>query len=176
MARKKFKIGLIHVYTGNGKGKTTAALGLAIRAAGSGLKVSIHQFMKNGQYGELKTLKKIKNIIIRQCGRRCFVKGKPEGGDIRCAEDGFRAAEKDIKSSKYDLVILDEINVALKLGLIKTKDVISLISRKPEGMELVLTGRGAPAAVLKKADLITEMKEIRHPFKSGVGARAGIEY
>ncbi|MCX5685910.1 MAG: cob(I)yrinic acid a,c-diamide adenosyltransferase [Candidatus Omnitrophica bacterium] len=176
MARKKFKTGLIHVYTGSGKGKTTAALGLAVRAAGAGLKVSIHQFMKNGQYSELKALKKINNIIVRQCGQRPFIKGKPEYGDIKCAEDGFRAAERDINSLKYDLVILDEINIALKLGLIKTKDVISLINRKPKGVELVLTGRGSPAAILKKADLITEMKEIRHPFKLGMTARMGIEY
>ncbi|MFH0764208.1 MAG: cob(I)yrinic acid a,c-diamide adenosyltransferase [Candidatus Omnitrophota bacterium] len=176
MARKKFKTGLIHVYTGGGKGKTTAALGLAIRAAGSGLKVSIHQFVKKGEYGELKALKKIKNIAIRQCGGRCFVKGKPKYGDVERAKNGFKAAARDINSCKYDLVILDEINIALKLGLIKTKDVISLIIRKPKGVELVLTGRGSPAAVLKKADLITEMREIKHPFKLGVRARAGIEY
>jgi len=176
MAGKKFKRGLIQVYTGGGKGKTTAALGLAVRAAGAGLKVSIHQFMKNGQYSELKALKKINNITVRQCGRRCFIKGKPEYGDIKCAEDGLKAAARDINSRKYNLVILDEINIALKLGLIKAKDVISLVNRKPKGVELVLTGRGCPAAVLKKADLITEMREIRHPFKIGVTARAGIEY
>ena len=167
---------IVHVYTGNGKGKTTAALGLAVRAAGAGLKVCIHQFVKNGQYSELKALKKIGNIDIRQCGRGCFIKGKPKYGDIECAKDGLAAASRDIFSRKYDLVILDEINVALKFRLIKTNDVISLIRRKPEKLELVLTGRYCPAAILKKADLITEMREIRHPFKKGMRARRGIEF
>lgn len=176
MAKNKFKRGLVHVYTGSGKGKTTAALGLAVRAAGRGFKVSIHQFLKNGGYGELKALKKVDNIIIRQCGRRCFIKGKPECRDIECAETGLKAAAKDINSSKYNLVILDEINIALKLGLIKTKDAVSLINRKPKEVELVLTGRGAPAAILKMADLITEMREIRHPYRKGIYARKGIEY
>ncbi len=173
---KRFKIGLVQVYTGNGKGKTTAALGLAIRAAGAGLKVCIHQFVKDGQYSEIRALKKIKNIVVKQCGRGCFIKGKPEDEDIKCARNGFQAACKDIFSGKYDLVILDEINIALALGLLKAKDMSSLINRKPKKLEIVLTGRRCPASILKKADLITEMKEIRHPYKNGIIARKGIEY
>jgi len=168
--------GIVHVYTGNGKGKTTAALGLAVRAAGAGLKVCIHQFVKEGQYSEVNALKKIKNIAVKQCGRRCFIKGKPEYEDMRCAENGFRAASRDIFSGKYDLVILDEINIAMKLGLIKTKDVSALVNRKPKELELILTGRGCPASILKKADLITEMRDIKHPYKKGMIARKGIEY
>lgn len=172
----KFKTGLIHVYTGNGKGKTTAAVGLAVRAAGAGLRICIHQFMKKGSYGETKTLKQIGNIDVKQCGRRCFVRGKPQREDKDCAQKGFAAACRDIFSNKYDMIILDEINVVLSLGLIDTEEFVAVLGKKPSSLELVMTGRHCPAPVLRMAALITEMREIRHPYRQGVKARAGIEY
>ncbi len=173
---RKLQNGLVHVYTGAGKGKTTAAFGLAVRAAGSGFKVCIHQFIKGLAYSEGAVFKKIKSIRIEKCGRGCFIKGKPKAKDIECALNGLRKAAKNIMSGKYDMVILDEANVALKLGLISTKDVIALIKRKPRHVELVLTGRYCPSAILKCADLVTEMRNIKHPFDKGVPARKGIEY
>ena len=140
------KIGYVHVYTGNGKGKTTAALGLALRASGAGLKVYIQQFAKKGDYGEIKALRKIGNIKVSQCGNRPFIVGKPGINDIRCAKEGFESAKKNIFTGKFDLVILDEINVAMKLGLIRTRQVLEIINKKPKHVELILTGRNCPAA------------------------------
>jgi cob(I)alamin adenosyltransferase len=175
MARR-LKNGLVHIYTGSGKGKTTAAFGLALRAAGAGLKVCIYQFIKGMPYSENALFKKIKNVRIEQCGRGCFIKGLPSPKDIEYARNGLAKARKDIGSGKYDMVILDEANIALKLGLIKTEDMIEIIKRKPRGVELVLTGRYCPRTLLKYADLVTEMKKIKHPFDKGVLARKGIEY
>ena len=172
----KLKKGLVQIYTGNGKGKTTAALGLALRAAGAGLKVYILQFIKGKTYSELKALKKIKNIKIRQCGRGCFIKKKPKRIDIECAQNGLVEARKNILSGKYDLFILDEINIALNLGLIKNEEIVDLIRRKPRTAEILLTGRYCPKTLLKYADLVTEMKEIKHPYQKGIKARLGIEY
>lgn len=169
------KTGYVHVYTGNGKGKTTASLGLALRAAGSGLKVAIHQFAKNTDCGAIKMLRKIRGIRISQCGNGPFIIGKPKVGDIACAERGFEAAKKDIYSKKYDIVILDEINIAMKLGLVDTNEVRRLIVDKPGGVELVLTGRHCPAVIKNVADLVTDMREVRHPYRRGIGARKGIE-
>lgn len=168
------KKGLVEIYTGNGKGKTTAALGLALRASGAGLKVYIVQFIKGKPYSEIKSLKKIKNIKIEQCGRGCFIK-KPCSKDFECARNGLISAGKNIMSKKYDLVILDEINVALKLGLVKTADLIDIIKNKPRSVELVLTGRYCPRSLFKYADLLTEMKEIKHPYQKGIKARLGVE-
>ncbi|NQU95019.1 MAG: cob(I)yrinic acid a,c-diamide adenosyltransferase [Candidatus Omnitrophica bacterium] len=168
------KKGLVEIYTGNGKGKTTAALGLALRASGAGLKVYIVQFIKGKPYSEIKSLKKIKNIKIEQCGRGCFIK-KPCNKDFECAQNGLISAEKNIMSKKYDLVILDEINVALKLGLVKTVDIINIIKNRPRSVELVLTGRYCPRSLFKYADLLTEMKEIKHPYQKGIKARLGVE-
>ena len=170
------KTGYVHVYTGNGKGKTTAALGLALRASGAGMKVCIQQFAKNKNYSEIKALRRIANIKVSQCGNRSFIIGKPACSDIECAKKGFEEARKDILSKKYDVVILDEINVALKLGLIDIKGVIDIIKSKPTSVELVLTGRYCPLAIRKIADLVTEMREIRHPYRRGIGGRKGIEY
>ncbi|OGW83439.1 MAG: cob(I)yrinic acid a,c-diamide adenosyltransferase [Omnitrophica bacterium RIFCSPLOWO2_01_FULL_45_10] len=172
----KSKKRLVQVYTGNGKGKTTAAIGLAIRAAGAGYKVYIQQFIKGRIYSELKALSKIKNIKAEQCGRGCFIKGKPTMLDKICAQSGLLRAEQIIMSGKYDLVILDEVNVALKLGLIECEKVIDIISRKPKDVEIVLTGRYCPSCILECADLVTEMREIKHPYKKGIPARRGIEY
>jgi len=128
MARR-LKRGLVQVYTGDGKGKTTAALGLALRAAGAGLKVYICQFIKSGAYSENKALKKIKNIRIEQCGRGCFIKGKPDRKDVKAAERGLAKARRRILSGKCDVAILDEANVALKFGLIGLGDIMDIINQ-----------------------------------------------
>ena len=166
---------MIQVYTGNGKGKTTAALGLAIRAAGSGLQVYIGQFVKGKNYGELKALKKIKNIRVEQFGRGCFLKERPAREDIELAGKGFEKIKKIISEGKYNVVILDEINIALKLGLIKLRGLLSLIKKTPKKIELVLTGRYAHPKITEVADLVSEIKEIKHYFQKGVQARKGIE-
>lgn len=170
--------GLVQVYTGEGKGKTTAALGLAMRAAGHGLRVYIIQFMKGWpNYGELKTVGGHPQITLRQFGRPEFVDPeKPEPLDREMAREALREARRVLTSGSYDLVILDEVNVALKYRLIELKDVLTLIEGKPERVELVLTGRYAPPEVIERADLVTEMREVKHPYKHGVKGRKGIEY
>ncbi|MCW4052825.1 MAG: cob(I)yrinic acid a,c-diamide adenosyltransferase [Candidatus Bathyarchaeota archaeon] len=170
--------GLVQVYTGRGKGKTSAAFGLALRAIGRGLKVFVIQFIKGGfDYGELHSTKELKNFELRAFGRGKFITEKPpEESDIDHATKAFEFAQKVVNSGKYDVVILDEINVALSLKLIHTADIINLIKNRPENVELVLTGRDAPSEIIDIADLVTEMKEIKHPFRKGVSPRKGIEY
>lgn len=170
--------GLIQVYTGNGKGKTSAAFGLALRAVGRGLKVYIVQFIKGGfDYGELYVMDRLPNLTLKAFGRGKFVTEKPAGKeDVTLAEEAFALAERIVKSGEYDIVILDEINVALKLELIKIEKVLKLIKNKPKHVELVLTGRYAPKEIVEAADLVTEMREVKHPFNSGYPARKGIEY
>lgn len=167
---------MIQVYTGNGKGKTTASLGLALRAAGAGLKVYIGQFVKGRHYSELNSLKKIKNIKVEQLGTSCFIKKKPNKRDIELAKIGLEKIKKIISKRTYDMVILDEINIALNLKVLKLKDVIDILKKTPKSLELVLTGRYAPQAVLKLADLVSEIKEVKHYFNKGIKAREGIEY
>lgn len=167
---------MIQVYTGDGKGKTTAALGLALRAAGAGLKVYIGQFLKGKDYSELNSLRKIKNIKLEQFGRSCFIKKGPDPKDMELAKNGLERVNKVILQRIYDVVILDEINVALNLKLLKLEDVIELIRKSPRSLELILTGRNAHPQILRLADLVSEMKEIKHYFKKGVAARKGIEY
>lgn len=167
---------MIQVYTGNGKGKTTAALGLALRASGAGLRVYIGQFIKGSSYCELKALKRIPNISIEQYGRGCFIKHKPQDKDIMLACTGLKRAGEIISQKKFDLIILDEINVALGLGLLKIKDVINLLNGAPDNIELVLTGRGAHPKIKKLADLVSEIKEVKHYYKKGFQARKGIEF
>ncbi len=168
----------MQVYTGDGKGKTTAAFGLALRAIGRGLKVYIIQFIKGGfDYGELYIIDKLPNLKLKAFGRGKFVTEKPaEKEDVKLAEEALALAKKVVKSGEYDIVILDEINVALNLGLIKTEKVVELLKNKPKHVELVLTGRYAPKEILEIADLVTEMKEVKHPFNRGTHARKGIEY
>jgi len=172
------KKGLIQVYTGHGKGKTTAALGQAMRAAGQGLKVYIIQFMKGWPYyGELDTVGKAANVTIRQFGRPDYVnKRKPDPVDIRMAREGLDHSREIVTSGEYDLVILDEINVALEWKLIRLQDVLSLLDEKPEQVELILTGRYAHPEIIARADLVTEMREIKHPYQKGVISRRGIDY
>ena len=173
---KRSQYGKVHIYTGPGKGKTTAGLGMAVRAAGAGMKVSIHQFIKGRVSSEVRALKNIANIKISQCGRECFIKNKPDSKDIDCAQKGLVRARQDIMSGKYDLVILDEANVAVDLGLIDAKDMLDIIKNKPCPVELVLTGRGAGKALVKCAHYVTHLRKIKHPFDKGLIARKGIEY
>lgn len=169
--------GLVHVYTGAGKGKTTAALGLGLRAVGAGLKVHMIQFMKGRKYSEIDAIKNLPNFTISQYGRDEFVnKEKPEKIDIELAKKGLTYAKEIIKSGKYDVVILDEINVALDYKLISLEDVFKLIKEKPEKLELVLTGRYAHPEIVKLSDVVTEMLEIKHPYQKGVICRKGIDF
>lgn len=174
----KLEKGLVQVYTGNGKGKSSAAFGLALRAIGRGLKVYIIQFIKGGfDYGELYIVDKLPNLTLKAFGRGKFVTQKPaEKVDVEFAEEALALAEEVVKSGEYDIVILDEINVALNLKLIKTEKVLELIKNKPKHVELVLTGRYAPNEIIEAADLVTEMKEVKHPYNKGFQARKGIEY
>lgn len=167
---------LIQVYTGNGKGKTTAALGLSLRAAGAGLKVYICQFLKGRYYCELASLKKLSNIKIEQYGRSCFIKRAANNKDRELAACGLEAVKKALSGRHYDVLILDEINVAVKLGLLKLKEVINLIENTPKETELILTGRCAHPAIIKLADLVSEIKDKKHYYRKGVKARRGIEF
>ncbi|MBF0202871.1 MAG: cob(I)yrinic acid a,c-diamide adenosyltransferase [Desulfamplus sp.] len=170
------KKGYVQVYTGNGKGKTTASLGLAIRAAGAGLKVFIVQFLKQGDYSEIKALEKFKDqITVEQYGMGRFVKGRPSPEDIEAGRKGYNRLFNILEKGEHDLVIAEEANVALMCDLFSEQEMINLIDAKPEHIELVITGRGAPQSVIDKADLVTEMKEIKHYYKEGVAARIGIE-
>jgi cob(I)alamin adenosyltransferase len=172
------ELGLVQVYTGDGKGKTTAALGLAMRAAGKGLKVLMVQFLKGRDYGELETAKRFSDSFeIVQSGLDEFVeKGKASPEDLRLAHQGLELACQAIMSGRYDIVILDEINVAVELGVLKVEEVLPLIDQRPSGVELVLTGRYAPEEFCCRADTITEMKNVRHCFDEGVPMREGIEF
>ena len=166
--------GYVQVYTGDGKGKTTAALGLSLRAAGSGLKVYIAQFIKMGDYSEIKALAKFSDLItVEQFGLGRFIKGKPSQEDIEAAHNGIAKVKSLI--GKYDIIVLEEANVAAACGVISVEDILELISLKPDNVELVITGRGADPRVIEKADLVTEMKEIKHYYQKGVQARVGIE-
>jgi cob(I)alamin adenosyltransferase len=174
----KLEKGLVQVYTGNGKGKTSAALGLALRAIGRGLKVYVIQFIKGGfDYGELHVVDRLPNLTLKAFGRGKFITSKPpEKEDVRFAEEALKLAKEIIESREHDIVILDEINVALHLKLIKLREVVDIIKKKPENVEIVLTGRNAPKEIIELADLVTELKEIKHPFSKGYEARKGIEY
>ena len=170
--------GYIQVYTGNGKGKTTASLGLAVRAAGHGLKTVIIQFMKGWiDYGELAGVRMLApHVEIHQAGRDTFVnRNNPDPEDIRLAVEGWKLASGIISGRKADIVVLDEINCAMYFGLLPVAEVLEAIKGKPDGMELVLTGRGAPPEIIEAADLVTEMREIRHYYAKGVDARVGVE-
>ena len=174
----KLKQGFVQLYTGNGKGKTSAAFGLALRAIGRGLKVYIIQFIKGGfDSGEWYIVDKLPNLTLKTFGRGKFITKKPPPEeDVKLAEEALRLAENVVKSGEYDVVILDEVNVALSLGLISLERVLELVRNKPKHVELVLTGRYAPDELIEAADLVTEMREIKHPFNRGVQAREGIEY
>ena len=179
MGTKRLSKGMIQVYTGDGKGKTTAALGLACRAVGHGFKVIMIQFLKgNLEYGELQTARKLAPYLtIKQMGRGCLLERKehPEPEDIAAAQEAMALAREILRGGDYNIVILDEINVALDLGLIDKEAVIQLMDERPSHVELILTGRYAPSEIIERADLVTEMKEIKHYYEQGIPARMGIE-
>ncbi|GAB4230397.1 MAG: cob(I)yrinic acid a,c-diamide adenosyltransferase [Deltaproteobacteria bacterium] len=178
MTRGAIGKGYVQVYTGNGKGKTTAALGLAVRAAGHGLKTVIVQFMKGWiDYGELAGVRMLSpHVEIHQAGRDTFVNRKnPDPEDVRLAREGWKLAKEIVLARKADIVVLDELNCAMDFGLVPAAEVLGLLKEKPDGMELVLTGRGAPPAIVEAADLVTEMREVKHYYAKGVDARVGVE-
>jgi cob(I)alamin adenosyltransferase len=176
--------GLIHIYTGDGKGKTTSALGLALRAAGHGWRTYVGQFMKGQDYGELEAARMLGSdahgrpiLTIEQFGRPTFVHldaATPE--DIRLAQGGLDAALRAMHSGEYQIVVLDEINVALHFKLLSLDDVLAFIDAKPDDVELVLTGRRVPDEILARADYVTVMREVKHPYREGLKARKGIEF
>ncbi len=174
----KLEKGLVQVYTGNGKGKTSAAFGLALRASGRGLKVYVIQFIKGGfDYGELYIIDRLPDVTLRAFGRGKFITAKiPDKEDVMLAQQALRLAEEVVPSGKYDIVVLDEVNVALNLKLVSIDEVLGLIKSKPSHVELVLTGRNAPEQIIEVADLVTEMREVKHPFNKGFAARKGIEF
>jgi cob(I)alamin adenosyltransferase len=168
--------GKVHVYTGDGKGKTTAALGLSIRAAGAGLWVFIAQFIKADEYSEIKALKRFSDIItVEQFGLGGFIGGRPTARDVEAAQKGVARVMEIISSGKYDVVVLDEANVAVKYELISEQDLLDIIEAKLKNTELVITGRDASAKIIAKADLVTQMKAVKHYLQNGVKARVGIE-
>jgi len=178
MPEHKLEKGLVQVYTGDGKGKTSAAFGAALRAVGRGLRVYVIQFIKGGfDYGELYSIKSLPNLKLTAFGRGRFItESKPPKEDVQLARKAFELAQKVVNSGEYDMIVLDEINVALHLKMISVNEVIQLIKNKPKHVELILTGRNAPARIIEAADLVTEMKEIKHPYADGVPPRKGIEF
>jgi len=170
--------GYIQVYTGNGKGKTTAALGLALRAAGHGMKTYFGQFLKGQHYGELTAVERLSPFIrIERFGREGFlhVTEEPDDEDIRRAREGLRKCREAMLSGDFQIIVLDEVNTAVLLKVLTAQDVLDVLAEKPDGVELVLTGRGAPQAIIDRADLVTEMKDVKHYYDRGVKAREGIE-
>ncbi len=167
--------GYIQVYTGNGKGKTTAALGITLRSLCAGNKVFFGQFMKGQDYSELKATKYFDKLEMEQFGGPDFLRGRPTARDIENAQKGLDRMREILSSSEYDMVVFDEINTALYFELISLEDVLSVLDLKAEGTEVILTGRYAAQEIIDKADLVTEMKEIKHYYNAGVKARVGIE-
>jgi cob(I)alamin adenosyltransferase len=168
--------GQVHVYTGDGKGKTTAAAGLALRALACGMRVFIGQFIKEKPSGEMEALGRWGDMVeVKRFGRG-FVRGHPNEEHTAAASAGFQESRRAVLDGRFQLVVLDEINTAVSLGLVGVDDVLELIREKPASVELVLTGRGANEKIIDSADLVTEMREIKHYFKRGLMARKGIEY
>jgi len=167
--------GYIQVYTGNGKGKTTAALGLSLRAAGAGKKVYIAQFVKGMHYSELDILPTMQNITLKQYGRGCFINTKPAQDDCDAAQKGLSEIRTILQSGEYDVVVLDEANIALYYGLFNLDDLKEALINRASHVEVIITGRYASQELLDMADLVTEMKEIKHYYTKGVEARTGIE-
>jgi cob(I)alamin adenosyltransferase len=168
--------GQVQVYTGDGKGKTTAALGLAVRAAGHGLRTYVGQFMKGQSYGELEALRGHPLITIEQYGgTRCVRRGDITADDVARAHRGLECALEAMLSGQYAIVVLDEVNVAMWFGLLAAEEVLAFVERRPEPVELILTGRYAVPEVIEMATLVTEMREVKHYYRDGVPARDGIE-
>ncbi len=167
--------GYVHVYTGNGKGKTTAALGLSLRAVCAGKKVYFGQFIKGMKYSELESQKFLPNFEIHQVGRNCFIFNKPTEEDIRLAKEGLETCRKILSGGLYDIVVLDELNIAVYYNLFTIDEAIEVIKNRVPHVEVIVTGRYADEKLIEFADLVTEMKEIKHYYKKGVPARKGIE-
>lgn len=168
--------GYVQLYTGDGKGKTTAAIGLAIRAAGHGLHTYIGQFMKGWHYGELDALRDHPYITLEQYGDvRCIRREEVTPEHVRQAHAGLERAREAMLSCQYDIIILDEVNIAIWFGLLTVEEVLSFLDQRPEHVEVVLTGRRAPPELIERADLVTEMREVKHYYQQGVPARKGIE-
>ena len=169
--------GYVQVYTGGGKGKTTAAFGLALRAAGAGLKVYFAQFVKGTKYSECHAVERYLSafITLKQYGMGYFVEREPEEADRRVASEGLREIKEIMCSGNYDVIVLDEANIAVYYKLFSLEDLLDFIDAKPENVELIITGRHADPKIIDRADLVTEMKEIKHYYRKGVEARVGIE-
>lgn len=167
--------GYIHIYTGNGKGKTTCALGLSLRAVCSGKKVFFGQFVKGMKYSELDAVKYLPNFEMKQYGRDCFIYNNPTKEDIDMAKNALSDMKNILVEGKYDLVVMDELNIALHYKLFTVEEVIEILEARKKNVEVVITGRYALKELMDRADLVTEMKEIKHYYKKGVEARKGIE-
>jgi cob(I)alamin adenosyltransferase len=168
--------GYVQVYTGDGKGKTTAAFGLAMRAYGAGLNVYIAQFVKGMKYSEQDAFKVLsKHVRVKQYGRGCFIRGNPTEEDITAAREGLKEVKEIMLSGKYQVLILDEANIATFYNLFSVEDLLEMINNKPDDLELIITGRGADPRIIEAADLVTEMREVKHYYQEGVTAREGIE-
>ena len=168
--------GYTHVYTGDGKGKTTAAFGLAIRAAGAGLAVYIAQFLKQGDYSEIKALERLADrITLEQFGLGRFIRGHPQPEDIEAAARGLTAVKSCMAAGTHQMVVMDEANVAVASGLFPVHKLLEIIDSKPQEMELIITGRDARPEVIERADLVSNVKSLKHYFQKGVTARVGIE-
>ncbi|MFU0824672.1 cob(I)yrinic acid a,c-diamide adenosyltransferase [Clostridium sp.] len=167
--------GYIHIYTGNGKGKTTCALGLSLRAVCAGKRVFFAQFVKGMDYSELEAPKYLPNFCMKQYGKDTFIIKNPKKEDIELAREGLKEIEKILMSEEYDLVVMDELNIALYYKLFSLEEVINILNKRNEKIEVVITGRYAPQELIDMADLVTEMKEIKHYYTQGVEAREGIE-
>lgn len=177
VSKREFQ-GYIQVYTGMGKGKTTAAIGVALRAAGHGMKTYIGQFLKGQDYGELKSIRGLSEwITLEQFGRKGFihVTEDPDQEDFDMAKSGLKKCTEAMLSGKYTIIILDEINVAVYFKLLTVKNILDFLDKKPANVEVILTGRYAPDSIIERADLVTEMKEIKHYHGKGIHAREGIE-
>lgn len=172
------RIGLVQVYTGDGKGKTTAALGLALRAAGNGVRTYIGQFLKGRRYSEVESIQRLTPYVtLEQYGLNDWVHVDSATPDQRAAsQEGLSQIRQALTSGEYDIVIADEVNIALYFSLLTQEQVIQLIDARLPHVELVLTGRRAPDAIIERADLVTEMREVRHPYQQGITARPGIEF
>lgn len=167
--------GYIQIYTGNGKGKTTCALGLSLRAVCAGKKVFFGQFVKGMKYSELDAIKYLPGFTMKQYGRDCFIFNKPSQEDIEIAKCGLKEIENIFKKEDYDIVVMDELNIAIYYNLISVEEVIKVLKDRNPNIEVIITGRYAKEELIELADLVTEMKEVKHYYKNGVEARVGIE-
>ena len=169
--------GILLVITGPGKGKTTSAFGCALRAHGHGFSIAIIQFMKGRVYGELDTLRSLARVEVWQFGRNAFVDPKnPDPRDRELARQGLDKAWEIVRAGKHDLLILDEINVVTDFGLAPIEEVLALATARPKWMDMIWTGRNAPAAMIELADTVSEVREIKHHYRKGIESRAGMEY